>query len=56
MADMFQLMANGVLTPLPYESMPAHDFKPIWSRFSCAEKGSKILLNFQTETGNTNEQ
>jgi|TARA_R100000455_G_C6252816_1_gene109203 NADPH2:quinone reductase len=56
MANMFQLMADGVLSPLPYESMPAHNFPPIWSRFSSAPKGSKLLLDFQTNEGYANEQ
>lgn len=46
--EMFALITNGVLSPLPHETLPADPFAPIWARFSTAPRASKVLLGFQS--------
>ena len=46
MAQMFALMAQGVLTPSRHETWPARKFPEIWARFSAAPRGTKVLLGF----------
>ncbi|HUH87669.1 MAG TPA: NADPH:quinone oxidoreductase family protein [Pusillimonas sp.] len=46
LAAMLQLMSAGVLTPSPHETLAGDDFAPVWSRFSSAPRGTKVLLGF----------
>ena len=48
MAEMFELLAQGVVTPSPHELWPGREFPKIWERFSTAPRGTKVLLGFKT--------
>ena len=47
MAEMFDLMAQGILTPSEHETWPGRQFADIWERFSSAPRGTKVLLGFR---------
>lgn len=44
LAAMLDLIAQGVLTPLSVEHCPPSDFSGIWSRYTQAPSGTKIVL------------
>lgn len=46
LAAMLALIDAGVLTPSPHETLPAHRFDAIWTRFAEAPRGTKVLLGF----------
>ncbi|KAI5912197.1 NADPH:quinone oxidoreductase family protein [Thauera sp. 2A1] len=45
LARVFDLLAEGVLTPNAWEATPARAFADAWQRFS-APRGAKVLLDF----------
>ena len=47
LAAMLELMAEGVLTPLAVSHCPISDFAAIWSRYTQAASGSKIVLDMR---------
>lgn len=46
LADMFDIMSLGALSPLPCEIISAKNFTQIWDHFSAAPRGTKVLLGF----------
>jgi len=47
LAAMLALMERGVLTPTPHLTLPADDVHGLWTRFSTAPRGTKVLLGFK---------
>lgn len=47
LAAMLALMGQGVLTPTPHLTIPVQDVHSLWTQFSTAERGTKVLLGFK---------